>query len=148
MPVIGFYHSGVTVSSLEVSLRFYRDVLGLPVQMSRRVTEPYVFEGTGVPASALTIAFLSVPGSDAQIELLEYEGVDRRPARSEPSDPGNAHLCLFVDDLEAMHARLVAAGFGARSAGPVDIPLGPNKGGKLLYAIDPDGTYVELLQRP
>lgn len=146
--VSGFHHSGVTVTNLEVSLAFYRDVLGLELRTQRRVTEPYVFECTGVQATALNLAFLGIPGSDAQVELLEYEGVEWVPAASRPSDPGNVHLCLIVDDLNSLHARLVEAGFGARSAAPIDITVGPNTGGKMLYAIDPDGSFVELFEPP
>lgn len=138
----------MTVSSLDASLPFYRDVLGLRVETRRRITERYVFTCTGVDATAVNIVFLSVPGSDAQLELLEYEGVQGRPAASQPSDPANAHFCLLVDDLEAVHDRLVAAGFTARSEGPVPIPVGPNAGGKMMYAVDPDGSHVELLERP
>ena len=31
MSVTGFFHAGVTVSDMEESLRFYRDVLGLEI---------------------------------------------------------------------------------------------------------------------
>jgi len=148
MIVTGFHHAGITVTSMAVSLGFYCDVLGLEVRSTRRITEGYVFEFTGVEASAVDVVFLAVPGSEAQVELLEYHGVDRQPASSQPSDPGNAHVCLLVDDLDAIYERMVAAGFRARSQRPVPIPVGPNAGGALLYAIDPDGTFVELLQRP
>jgi glyoxylase I family protein len=146
--VVGFHHAGVTVTSLETSLRLYRDVLGLELQVRRRITEPYVFEFTGVDAVAVSVAFLSVPGSDAQVELLEYEGVRRTSAASSPCDPANAHLCLLVEDLSALFERLVGAGFHARSKAPVEIPVGPNAGGKLLYAVDPDGVFIELLEAP
>jgi catechol 2,3-dioxygenase-like lactoylglutathione lyase family enzyme len=136
------------VTSLDASLSFYRDVLGLRVEATRRITDRYVFECTGVDATALNLVFLSVPGSDAQVELLEYEGVLRTPAPSAPSDPANAHFCLLVDDLAAVYGRLVAAGFTARSGGPITIPVGPNAGGKMMYAVDPDGSHVELLERP
>lgn len=148
MAVLGFHHAGVTVTDVDASLRFYRDLLGLEVVARRRISEPYVFEFTGTTAQVVDVVFLAVPGSDAQVELLAYETSDRRAAASRPSDPANAHLCLVVDDLAEIDARLRAAGFGARSDGPVDIPVGPNAGGRLLYAVDPDGAFVELLERP
>lgn len=146
--VIGFHHAGVTTSSIDASLRFYRDGLGLEVDAERTITEPYVFAFTGTRARAVRVVFLAIPGSDARIELLEYLDADRRPAASEPSDPANAHMCLVVADLDELYGRLTAAGFGARSPGPVPIPVGPNAGGRLLYAIDPDGAFVELLEPP
>ena len=146
--VTGCHHGGITVTSLEASLRFYCDTLGLEVASRRHITESYVLEFTGAPATGLFSVFLAIPGTDTQIELLEYEGADRHPAASPPSDPANVHVCLLVDDLEAVHARLVAAGYRGQSPAPVPIPVGPNAGGKLLYAVDPDGAYVELLELP
>lgn len=148
MSVTGAHHAGVTVTSIEASLRFYRDVLGLQVLHRRRVMEHYVLELTGMDGTAVELAFLAVPGSGVQVELVEYEGVDRRPAASRPSDPANAHFCLLVEDVDEIHRRILAAGFEARSQCPVRIPVGPNAGGKVLYAVDPDGAFVELLELP
>lgn len=82
------------------------------------------------------------------MELLEYRGVERLPAASRPCDPGAGHLCLFVDDVAAVFARLSSLGFRARSRDVVDITAGPNKGARNCYLADPDGYAVELFQRP
>ncbi len=52
------------------------------------------------------------------------------PAASRPCDPGGGHLCLYVDDVAAVWARLVALGFPARSTDVVDITAGPNTGAR------------------
>jgi catechol 2,3-dioxygenase-like lactoylglutathione lyase family enzyme len=148
MPVTGFFHTAVVVSDLEASLRFYRDILGFGVVSTRRIDAPYIFEMVGTQAAAITVAFLAIPGSDAQLELLDYEGADQKEHDASPTDPGIGHFCVLVDDLEELFGRLVAAGFAARSPAPVPVPVGPNAGGKLLYALDPDGHCIELLERP
>lgn len=148
MPLTGYHHTGITVTDLTAALTFYRDVLGLQVVTERRIDEDYAREFIGVQSDAVNVAFLELPGTGALIELLEYEDPERRPAGSRPPDPGNVHICLVVDDLDALFSRLKAAGFGAQSPAPVAIPVGPNAGGKILYAIGPDGVFVELLQRP
>jgi lactoylglutathione lyase len=143
------HHAGVTVGDMERSLRFYRDLLALEVLSDERLTEPFVFAVAGIGAEAIRIAHLGVPGQGrAIIELLEYEGVQRHEAAARPSDPGNGHFCLVVRDIDAMHGRLVAAGYRTRSRAPVEIPTGPATGAKVLYATDPDGYHVEFFQPP
>ena len=58
------------------------------------------------------------------------------------------HFCLFVDDAEAMLAKLTAAGFRSRAGEVVTINRGAHAGAKAVYMIDPDGYHVELYQRP
>jgi hypothetical protein len=53
-----------------------------------------------------------------------------------------------VDDVEAVHARMIGLGFSARSSSVVDITAGPNQGARSCYLADPDGYAVELFQRP
>ena len=43
---------------------------------------------------------------------------------------------------------MTALGYRARSAGAVDVDSGINAGGKIVYLADPDGFWVELLERP
>jgi hypothetical protein len=43
---------------------------------------------------------------------------------------------------------LTALGYRARSARVVDVDSGVNAGGKIVYFADPDGFWVELLERP
>jgi lactoylglutathione lyase len=61
------------------------------------------------------------------------------------ANPGTAHTAYFVDDMDALYARLVAAGVRAVSP-PVSPTIGPNVGGKAVYLMDPDGIRVELIQ--
>lgn len=53
-----------------------------------------------------------------------------------------------VDDVKALHARLVALGFHARSESVVDIVAGPKAGAHSCYMTDPDGYAVELFEKP
>lgn len=146
--VVGARHAGITVSDLDRSLVFYRDRLGLVVRWRRLYEEPEIRAITGVDATAFDIAMLAIPGSDLEVELLEYQGCERRSGATEPCDHGTGHVCLFVRDIDALHADLRARGVRFRSTGPVEMTDGPNKGGKSLYALDPDGYVVELHEPP
>jgi lactoylglutathione lyase len=147
--VLGLAHAGITVSDMDASLAFYRDGLGLDVEFDLVRDAGYQHEVLALPFRDIRMAQLAIPGPGAgRIELLEYRGAERSPAASEPCDPATGHLCLVVDDAAAMLARLTDLGYRARSAAVVDIDAGANTGGLLVYLADPDGYWVELLQRP
>lgn len=148
--VIGIHHGGISVSDMDASLRFYRDGLGLEVTLDALRDAPYLHETLAVPFSALRYVLLKVPGTDAGaiVELLEYRDSERMPAAARPQDPGNGHLCLQVRDAVALHARLRDMGHRSRSPETVAITAGGNAGGRIVYVADPDGYWVELLERP
>jgi lactoylglutathione lyase len=141
----GVSHFGIQVADLERSIAFYRDLIGLDL-IARWVTDqPYSQELVGYPGVELGVAVLRIPGSASFLEILEYRNVERRAVDPGTANPGTAHLCVYVDDLEALYERLLAG--GARFVSPIKSPTaGPNAGGKVVYMIDPDGIRVELLE--
>lgn len=144
----GVHHAGVTVTNLDRALAFYRDVLGLEVFVQMERTDPTIGEIVGYPGARLKIAFCGVPGDSARVELLEYVAPTGEPLRPETSQPGSGHVCFRVDEIDALHRRLVTAGFPPRSAAPVTITEGANAGARAFYVRDPDGYTVELFQPP
>ena len=147
--VVGIVHSGISVSDMDASLAFYRDALGLDLVVDTIRDTPYLHATLALPFSELRYVLLAVPGSArAGVELLEYRGAERMPAAARPCDPGSGHVCLQVRDAVAAHARLTALGYRSRSAGVNEVDSGVNAGGKLVYFADPDGFWVELLERP
>ena len=144
--VTGFFHGGITVDDMDRSLAFYCDGLGLKVEVDWILDAPYVKELLGIAFDAIRGVFLCIP-EGGSVELLEYRGIERMAAASRPCDPGAGHLCLYVDDVAAVHRRLTELGFRARSVGVVDITAGPNAGARSVYIADPDGYYVELFQK-
>jgi lactoylglutathione lyase len=144
--VTGFFHGGITVSDMDRALVFYRDGLGLEQEFDRILDGPYLKTVLGLAFDHIRAVYLRIPGGGF-VELLEYVGIERFPAAARPCDYGAGHLCLYVDDVEAMHARLVALGFEARSEHVVDITVGPNQGARSCYMADPDGYPVELFQK-
>lgn len=143
--VTGFYHAGITVRSIEASLAFYRDLLGLEVVRDFTRDLPFLMELVGIPAKSIRSVFLEIT-PEYFVELVEYHGVEQFAAASRPCDLGVGHTCLFVEDIAALDAELRAAGVKIRSEKPVTLPLGPYAGSKVLYAHDPDGYLVELYQ--
>lgn len=147
MSVVGAWHTGFQVSDLDRSLNFYRDLLGFEEVWRRVVSDEYIGTLVGYPGVELHQALLRIPGSGHYLELLDYRNVERRPVDTRTANPGTAHICLIVEDLTGLHARLHEAGVSFLSP-PVAPTSGPNHGGLVVYMSDWDGIRVELVERP
>lgn len=144
--ITGIFHGGITVSDMDRSLEFYRDGLGLEVEFDTIIDGPYLPVVLDLQFSHIRAVYLRLPGG-VFLELLEYHGIERLSAASRPCDYGAGHVCLYVEGIDDIVAGLAQRGFGARSAGPVDITAGPNQGARSIYLLDPDGYPVELFQK-
>jgi len=139
-------HVGLTVSDLARSIGFYRDLLGFHVAYERgEVTAEYMPRLVGIPGARLKIAGLDVPG--LHLDLVEYIAPHGADQAGSSADVGNIHVGFTVDDLWAAYRELSAAGVRFKSE-PVSPTTGPNKGGWAVYFVDPDGTTLEMIQRP
>ncbi|MGW8249842.1 MAG: VOC family protein [Anaerolineales bacterium] len=147
MKITGADHTSYTISDLDRSLAFYRDVLGLELLWQRDIDNAYFCEIIGFPGCSVRAAHLRIPGSDHRIELFEYLQPTGQKADVRTMNVGSSHISLLVDDLPAVYEELAAMGVEFRSP-PVEITHGANKGGWGVYLLDPDGITVELFQRP
>jgi catechol 2,3-dioxygenase-like lactoylglutathione lyase family enzyme len=139
-------HTGITVSNLERSLVFWRDVLGFELSHRAHQTGELAAEITGVPGAEILIAVLRAPGH--KVELLEYRApADRSRANLRPCDIGSVHIALTVDDLDAVLETIAASGWKAAGE-PQTLTVGPNAGRRVVYVRDPDGTTIEFMQPP
>ncbi len=150
MNVAGIFHTGLTVSDLDRSIAFYRDLLGLELVMQWESAQPYLRTIVGYPDAELRIALLRLPGGQAgvsghHIELLEYRAPRGVRGDANTCNPGNAHVAFVVEDLDAAYADLTARGVRFKSP-PVEITAGRNRGAKAVYLWDPDDITLEMVQ--
>ena len=145
--IIGADHTGFTVSNLERSLAFWRDVLGFELSHRAHQAGELAREITGVPGAEISIAVLKAPGH--KIELLEYLAPPDRKHRVDlrPCDVGSVHVALTVDNLDAVLERISASGWKAAGK-PQTLQSGPNAGKRVVYVRDPDGATIEFMQSP
>lgn len=91
-------HIGIAVKSLEETLPFYRDQLGMAFKGSEVVAEQMV-----------KVAMLEI--GESKIELLEPTSADSPIAKFlEKGGPGIHHVAYEVADIEAAIARMTAEG--------------------------------------
>jgi catechol 2,3-dioxygenase-like lactoylglutathione lyase family enzyme len=142
------HHTGYTVSSLDRSVSFYRDLLGCEVIAEQEKQGGYLAAIVGYPDAHVRMAHLRPPRGGHVIELFEYVTPDGVGADVEPRNVGASHLCFLVDDLDVVYRELVDAGVDTFVSPPVEVDTGINRGGKGVYLRDPDGITVELFQPP
>ena len=144
--IIAADHTGITVSNLERSLAFWRDVLGFELSHRPHQSGKLASEITGVAGAEISIAVLK--GYGHKIELLEYLAPpDRKRVDLRPCDVGSVHVAFTVDNLDAILSTIARAGWKAAGK-PQTLTVGPNAGKRVIYVRDPDGTTIEFMETP
>lgn len=121
-------HMMVRVLDEARSTAFYQTAFGLGV------ADRFDFDG-------FTLVYLRNPEADFEVELTVNKG------RTEPYAHGDGygHVAFAVDDLDAEHARLAAAGLAVE---PIKEFM---REGALMarffFVTDPDGYRIEVVQR-
>src|SRR5262249_51798088 len=141
------YHTGFTVSDIERSIVFYRDVLGLKLVKRQTGTAPYLATVTGFQGVHLETALLQPAEGGSMLELLQYASHPAPATDRATNRPGNGHVCFKVDDLPAACVDLRRRGV-TLIPDPAEIPAGAHRGGLAVYLRAPDGFTVELYQGP
>ncbi len=123
-----FLHTSITVRSMDESLTFYTEVLGL--EFERRRT---------IPENHAEIAFVKDPASGARIELTHWEGKDA-------FEPGEQldHLAFEVADLDRFLLKVKAKNVKVAKE-PFRLSGGS---GRLAFILDPNDVWIELIERP
>jgi glyoxylase I family protein len=137
------HHVGITVSQLDRSLAFYRDLLGLTVVGLS--DDEDVAAIVGLPGARVRAADLDA-GNGQLIELLEYRSKNGDGHALSPDTVGSCHLSLEVAEVRPALSRLASAGYLPVSD-PVQLSgAGAWQGCTAVYLRDPDGVLLELIE--
>jgi methylmalonyl-CoA epimerase len=130
-------HIGIAVSSLADALAFYRDALGLEVEIPE-----------DVPSQRVRAHFVQVDGADAggpapvALELLEATTEDSPIAKYlARRGPGLHHIAFRVPDIVAALASLKERGVRL-----IDETPRPGAHGSLVAFIHPSSTHGVLVE--
>ena len=146
MSILKAHHHGFTVSDVDRSVAFYRDLLGLEVvRISDRSNLPAYDTILGYPDVELRIAILSHPVNEFILELVQYINPPGQTQELENRLVGASHVACEVGDVDAMYRKLKEAGYGAINP-PADVVRGGKCVARAMYALDPDGISIELFQ--
>ncbi|MGW2383845.1 VOC family protein [Streptomyces sp. NPDC001658] len=138
MPVIQVSFSTL---NLEATAAWYREVIGfLPGGAWQEVTGPEAAAFLGFPACNADLMWLLDSTDLFQLEFFQFSDPASVPGSRRPDDAGWSLVGLYVDDLDAVLARLREAG---SQVGPV---LG-DKPERRVCTRDPEGVWLELRER-
>jgi methylmalonyl-CoA/ethylmalonyl-CoA epimerase len=135
MPIVKrIDHIAVVIDDVEAALGFWRDCLGLEYSHIE-----------DVPSEGSQVVFF--PIGESEIELVKPTTEGTGLARYlEKRGPGMHHICLEVDDIEAMLARLKAKGIQLIQESP-SIGMGGRKY-VFIHPKSSHGVLVELYELP
>lgn len=121
-------HSCIRVLDEARSVAFYETAFGLTVADKLDFPD-------------FTLIYMSNPLSAFELELTINKGT------TEPYDLGNGygHFAVSVEDLEAEHARMEAAGLVPGKI--VDFAPAGTRVAKFFFITDPDGYKIEVIER-
>lgn len=143
-------HVGVTVSDMDRSIAFYRDVLGLQ------------FQGELLMEGEATDKLFAAEGCRVRVAYLKGEGTLQAPPveliqmispKSPAADKADlfktsiSEICFETEDIEAEYVRLKAQGVEILSEPQTfDFTSSGFGKSKAIYFKDPDGIILELMQ--
>lgn len=124
-------HVAILVEDIDSALTFWRDQLGLPLDHVE-----------DVPSQSSKVAFM--PVGEGEVELVQPTDPDSGLGKFlEKRGEGMHHLCIEVDDIEAMLTNLQTKGVRLINEVPLDLP------GRRMAFIHPkstNGVLVELYE--
>ena len=143
------YHVGLTVSDMDRSIAFYRDILGLQflgeILMEGPETEA-MFQKKGCRAR---VAYLN--GSEKAemppLELIQFLESRISKQSSDLFTTSVSEICFYTDNIEKMYQHLQKQGVVCLSA-PQSFDFSDAGFGKsrAFYFRDPDGIILEMMQ--
>jgi catechol 2,3-dioxygenase-like lactoylglutathione lyase family enzyme len=127
-------HVGLTVSNLDRSLAFYRDVAGM--------NEGAIVEGENRQSGApVRMRMIHLASGSFLLQLIEYNPPGKT-LELQQNNIGCIHISFYVPDVDAKYAEI-------KARGDVKITTPINQMGSQLrgfYTEDPDGLPVEFVQ--
>lgn len=136
-------HLGICVADLQRSIAFYQEALGFHEVGRYRAGDEATAKILEVEGVDLELVYLERDGW--RIELLHYAspGYVGTGERRAMNGLGLTHLSFAVDDLDNVARAIEAAGGHVLEQTRTVFKSG-NRG---LFAVDPDGTRIELIER-
>jgi predicted enzyme related to lactoylglutathione lyase len=154
-PVIQLQNMAHAVDSLEKTVPFYRDVIGLTVNGTRDplAAQPQALDEdmsrfTATKGAKFRAATFRIPNAPFGFELTEFTGTSRKSGQPNLQDIGTATLTLQIRDMDQMLAKLKAAKTVIVTTGGAPVNPSGNANSKMreLLVRDPDGFFVQFMQ--
>ena len=142
-------HIGITVTDLDRSIMFYRDIMGLTFQGEIVMDGPETELLFNRPGTKARVAYLN--GSSEKyappIELIQFIGMEPDHQVTDLFRTSVSEICFMTDDIEADYRALTEKGVRFLSAPQhFDFSKDGFSKSKAVYFHDPDGIIIELME--
>jgi catechol 2,3-dioxygenase-like lactoylglutathione lyase family enzyme len=135
-----FHHVGISVTDIDRSIAFYRDMFGM-----EQLCDVFPFGGEQFEAimdiPGVTGRMCMIGKGTLQLELFEFTQAKPKDPEYPVSDRGYSHFGVEVDDIAATYDKLRSV--DARIHCPV---ITFASGMKAAYCRDPDGNVFEIME--
>ena len=135
-------HVGFTVSNLNNSIKFYKEVLNFKLFKKSKRNKKFSEKVTGIKNARLNIAYMKL--GNFYLELIEYQAGKGIKINTSVNNVGTVHVCFnivnfdkYLSQLQSNKVKLVGK--------PTIIPAGPNKGKQVVYVQDIDSNKLEFI---
>lgn len=136
----------LTIADTDRNAQFYRDLLGLPLQIDASFAPDEALAGVfGVRRAQFRHSVATLPGSSFKYDFVEWKGVSRRPTHAGVHDHGAGVIRLTVSDVDGFVSNLKTDGIPVVSTGNGVVTMAP--GFKASILSDPNGLFIEPVPR-
>jgi catechol 2,3-dioxygenase-like lactoylglutathione lyase family enzyme len=136
----------LTVDNTDRTLRLFRDLLGFQPEIGKAfVKDKGKLKALGLPRASYRSSIARVPGTEFEVDFIEFKGIDRKPLATGIHDPGAGVLRLIVRDVDALLPTLKAAGVPVVTAGGETVSIGARH---VVNMRDPDNFFFQIMQQP
>ena len=134
-------HIGITVTDLEESISFYRDVLNFEVQRVMDESGPHIDKFSAL--SNVKVCTVKMKDrNNNMIELLKYSSHPETANNDQITRIGCSHFALTVDNLDLLVKKIIERGYSINC----EPQFSPDGKVKLTFAKGPDGVLLELVE--
>lgn len=137
-------HVGINVADMDRSLHFWRDVMGLQVEVDAWEEGDYIDTLQNLTGVKVHMVKLRAPDGSL-IELLEdvaHPTAPPAPARNRLCDRGIRHIAFTVADVEESYRILCEEGCEVLGK-PI---TSPDNYAKVFFSRDPEGNLLEIVE--
>jgi catechol 2,3-dioxygenase-like lactoylglutathione lyase family enzyme len=135
-----FLHVAIGVKSIDESVRFYTEVMGMAVDSRAYHKGDDPSRISGVENAELKVCVLKK--GEVRIELVDYVRKDLPTGSVKQNQTGLVHICFLVSDIEREYEKISALGYRFNSP-----PLQSRENGPVVcYFHGPDNVTIELYQ--